>query len=292
MHVLIADDEPVARLMASTAVARLGHRCSVAVDGDEAWHIIQTNAIEVLITDWEMPGLDGTDLARRIRADTEQPYMYIMVLTGRADEHAARMTMLAGADDLVLKPLDPVDLERKLIVAERVTAMHRAMHEDARQDALTQVGNRLRLAEDLVALCGRVERYGHVYSVALFDIDHFKAYNDSSGHLEGDAALRAVANVLAAEARSGDSLYRYGGEEFLMLLPEQTLEGATLAAERLRAAVQGLALAHPNGGVVTVSAGVASLCDDVKEPERVFEIADQALYRAKHAGRNRVYCMP
>jgi len=169
-----------------------------------------------------------------------------------------------------------------------VTALHRRLHDDARHDTLTGLGNRLRLAEDLEALCGRVERYGHSYCVALFDLDDFKGYNDGAGHLGGDGTLRTVAAALQQQIRSGDAVYRYGGEEFLVLLPEQTLESAGLAAERLRAAVEGLGLAHPAGGVVTVSAGVAELHEKASRPDQVFELADQAMYRAKENGRNRV----
>jgi diguanylate cyclase (GGDEF)-like protein len=232
--------------------------------------------------------MDGTALVRAIRNGNGGHYSYVMVLTGAADEDAARTTMEAGADDLLHKPLDPAQLERKLIAAERVTTMHRRMHEDARHDTLTGLANRLRLAEDLEALCGRVARYGHAYCLALFDLDNFKGYNDGAGHAGGDDVLRAVAGALQREIRSGDAVYRYGGEEFLVLLPEQTIESAVLAAERLRAAVEALAIAHPAGGVVTISAGVAGLDDPSCEPAQVFELADQALYRAKADGRNRV----
>jgi diguanylate cyclase (GGDEF)-like protein len=136
-------------------------------------------------------------------------------------------------------------------------------------------------------LCGRVARYHHVYSVAVFDVDGFKGYNDGAGHLAGDDVLRRVAGELERQIRTGDAVYRYGGEEFLVLLPEQTIEAAALAAERLRAAVEALAIPHPAGGVVTVSAGVAALQDD-GTPDDLFELADQALYRAKQNGRNRV----
>ncbi len=155
--------------MTSAAVEHLGHRCSVAVDGDEARRIFQAGDVEVLITDWEMPGMDGTALASRIRAEIGSGYTYIMLLTGRADEGSALATMLAGADDYATKPLTLADLKRKLVVAERVTTKHNGMHNDARQDPLTGLGNRWRLSEDLVALCGRVERYGHTYSLALID---------------------------------------------------------------------------------------------------------------------------
>jgi diguanylate cyclase (GGDEF)-like protein len=242
----------------------------------------------VVITDWQMPGMDGTALAKAIRAHSASSYAYVMVLTGAADEDSARAAMEAGADDLLLKPLDPAQLERKLIAAGRVTALHRRLHDDARHDALTGLSNRLRLAEDLELLCGRVERYGHAYCVALFDVDDFKGYNDAAGHLAGDGVLRSVAQALQRQIRTGDALYRYGGEEFLVLLPEQTIESAGLAADRLRGAVEALALPHPAGGHVTVSAGVAGTTERGCRPDELFELADQALFRAKDAGRNRV----
>lgn len=288
MDVLIADDDAGTRLLVSAAVQQLGHRCTVAEDGTEAWRRYQDELPDVVITDWQMPGMDGTALAKAIRSHGGSPYAYVVVLTGAADETAARLTMEAGADDLLLKPLDVAQLERKLIAAARVTALHRRMHQDARHDRLTSLGNRLRLAEDLEVLCGRVARYAHVYSVVLLDIDNFKGYNDSSGHLAGDDVLRAVARALDQQIRSGDALYRYGGEEFLALLPEQSIESAAIAAERLRTAVEALALPHPAGGVVTVSAGVAALADPGCRPGELFELADQALYRAKEGGRNRV----
>jgi diguanylate cyclase (GGDEF)-like protein len=288
MHVLIADDDPTTRIVVSAAVEELGHRCTLAEDGDEAWQRFQAEGPEVVITDWQMPGMDGAALSRAIRERATAGYAYVIVLTGAADEAAARQTMEAGADDLLLKPLDPAQLERKLIAAGRVTALHRRMHDDARHDALTGLGNRLRLAEDLDVLRGRVERYGHVYCAALFDIDDFKGYNDTRGHAAGDEALKTVAAALSREIRTGDAVYRYGGEEFLVLLPEQTLESATLAAERLRVAVEELRIPHPAGGVVTVSAGVAGLDDTFTGPDELFELADQAMYRAKEGGRNRV----
>jgi diguanylate cyclase (GGDEF)-like protein len=288
MHVLIAEDDPSTRLLVSTAVERLGHSACLAEDGASALRRFQDELPDVVITDWEMPGLDGTELARAIRA-RGGAYTYVIVLTGAADEEAARAAMEAGADDLIAKPLATAELERQLIAASRLTALHRRMHQDARHDALTGLGNRLRLAEDLEALCGRVARYGHSYCVALFDIDAFKGYNDGLGHLAGDEVLRAVAESLRSGARSGDAVYRYGGEEFLVLLPEQSLDSAAQAAERLRAAVEALGLEHPGGGVVTVSAGVAGLDDPERRPDELFEQADGALYEAKAGGRNRVH---
>ena len=288
MRVLIADDEPGARLLLTSTVERLGHECTAAEDGEEALRLYRELRPEVVITDLEMPALDGAELARRIRAEADDAYAYVMVVTGSTDDAEAREAMRAGADDLVLKPLDAAELERKLIAAERMIALHGRLHRDARQDALTGIGNRLRLAEDIEALCARVTRYGHAYCVALLDIDDFKGFNDSAGHVAGDEVLRGVADALACTLRTGDTLYRYGGEEFLVLLPEQTLDGAALAAERLRATVEARAIARPDGGVVTISAGVAGTSGASCRPEELFTAADKALYRAKERGRNRV----
>jgi two-component system chemotaxis response regulator CheY len=288
MKVLIAEDDPSSRLLLSAAVERLGHDCIAAEDGDVAAALYTEQHPGVVITDLSMPGLDGSELVSRIRSAPDAPYAYVLVLTAQADEAQARAAMEAGADDLVIKPLDPAELERKLIAAQRVTGLHRRMHADARQDTLTGVGNRLRLAEDLDALCGRVSRYGHAYCVALLDVDRFKALNDSAGHRAGDDVLGQVAGALAKTIRRGDTLYRYGGEEFLVLLPEQTLDGAKLAGERLRSCVEELALEHPTGGTVTASVGVAGLGNAGCSPDELFELADRALYRAKEGGRNRV----
>src|SRR5215216_2868896 len=142
MDVLIADDDAGTRLLVSTAVERLGHRCTVAEDGSEAWSRYQAKLPDVVITDWQMPGMDGTALAKAIRGYRASSYAYVMVLTGAGDEEAARGVMEAGADDVLLKPLDAAQLERKLIAAGRVTALHRRLHDDARHDAVTGLGNR------------------------------------------------------------------------------------------------------------------------------------------------------
>jgi diguanylate cyclase (GGDEF)-like protein len=281
MHVLIADDEPGTRLLVRAAVERLGHRCSVAEDGAQAWQLVLEDPPEVVITDWQMPGLDGTALTHRIR-DAEAAYTYILILTGQADATAARQAVEAGADDLVHKPVDAVELERKLIAAERVTGLHRQLHGDARQDALTGAGNRRRLSEDLAALHGRVVRYRHAFCVALVGLDR---WGDDA---PGDDELRGAAAVLRDTIRTGDALYRYDREQFLVLLPEQRLEMATRAAERLREAVQAAAIPQPGGGVVTVSAGVAGFRGEPGEPGELLDAAVAALEHAQGSGRNRV----
>ena len=151
-----------------------------------------------MITDWAMPGLDGTQLIGRIRASSGD-YAYTMLLSGRVDEGASREAMRAGADDVLSKPPDPAELERGLIAAERITTMHRRMRDDARADPLTGAGSRLRLDEDLAALCARVARYGHAYCLAMIGLEP-----------GGDDAVMRAGEALAAQIRSGDVLYRSG----------------------------------------------------------------------------------
>ncbi len=170
--------------------------------------------------------------------------------------------------------------------------LNQELHDQSRQDALTGLGNRLRLRDDLADLEARVRRYSHSYCAILCDVDSFKLYNDHYGHLEGDEVLKEMGNVILEVFRTEDSAYRYGGEEFLVILPEQTLESASVAAERLRSAVESRAIPHTAKGldaVVTVSAGLAELsASEPKDIATLLQQADTALYKAKESGKNRV----
>ena len=304
MRVLVADDETTTRLVVKAVVQRLGHECLVAADGDRAWTLLEEFPVDVLITDWMMPGLNGPELCRRIRARTADTYTYIILATVLSERHDIIAGMEAGADDYLTKPLDPFDVQTRLIAAERVTAIHRELAEfraelqrlnrelaeQARTDPLTQLGNRLRLREDLDTLHARAQRRGATYSIAMCDLDHFKTYNDTYGHPQGDAALQQVAAIIAADLRTGDSAYRYGGEEFVLLLADASLPGAVKATERIRAAVESLAIPHRGNnppGILTISAGVAAFTPDI-DASAIIEQADQAMYTAKQHGRNRV----
>lgn len=299
MKVLVAEDDLVSRLMLQAAVEDLGHECLLAGDGDQAWKLFREAAPDVLITDRMMPGVDGLELCRRVRDEPGGTYTYVILATSLGDCEEVLRGMEAGADDYLTKPLEPFDLETRLVAARRVTALHAELTgyraELARlasTDALTGLRNRRSLDDDLATLHGRSRRYGRSYCVAMCDVDFFKGYNDRYGHPAGDEVLRAVAAALATRAREGDGVYRYGGEEFLLLLPEQTLESGTVAAERLRHAVEALGLPNPEGapaGVVTVSVGVAAFVPE-QDPSvvEVLAAADAALYEAKAAGRNRV----
>ncbi|MEN9933935.1 MAG: hypothetical protein RLZZ387_514 [Chloroflexota bacterium] len=306
MRVLIAEDEPISRMILQVAVESLGHTCVVAEDGAEAWDIYQREDVDVLISDRQMPGMDGVELCRAVRGRGRSGYTYFIFLTALTEKAEVLVGIEAGADDYLAKPLDLNDLQIRLTVAERVTALHRRIAEQqdemerlnrqlyvqSRCDALTGLGNRLRLTEDLELIGGEAARYGHGFGAILFDVDEFKAYNDHYGHLAGDEVLRRVADALAQSTRDGDRVYRYGGEEFLLLLPEQGIDACVLVAERIRARVEALNLAHAvrrGQRVVTVSAGVATLNLHVHQTVYAWlREADAALYEAKHRGRNRV----
>jgi diguanylate cyclase (GGDEF)-like protein len=281
-----------------------------AVDGTDAWARYQSHRPEVVISDWLMPGLDGIELCRRIRGQQADRYTYFVLLTAMTEVEHVITAMAAGADDFLVKPLGQTALEATLISARRVTDLHEELrrqraslerlnsllYDDARRDALTSLGNRLRLTEDLASAVSQVEQTGTSCSIALFDVDHFKAYNDTLGHPAGDIALRSVAQVMASAVRSTDMVYRYGGEEFLILLPGEQAGPAEAVVERVRHAVEAMGLPHPSspaGSLVTISGGVAEL--SVEDPIPVSEWlrrADTALYAAKRAGRNRVEVFP
>ena len=311
MRILIADDDATSRLVLTAAAAKLGHECLVATDGSSAWGLLSTEGVDVLLTDWLMPGVDGPELCRRVRAELSDRYVYVVLITGMAHPDQVLAGMGAGADDYLIKPVDPFAVQTRLVAAERVTALHRQVAEFRAQlelanhellghsltDALTGLGNRRRMEQDLSGAHARAGRIRRSYAVTLFDIDHFKLFNDHYGHIAGDDALRRVGQCLAAATRTGESVYRYGGEEFLLLSPDITREAAAEAAERVGQAVADLGIPHSarptSPGVVTLSGGVACWTPTSgMTSAEVIDQADQALFAAKTAGRNRTHAAP
>jgi diguanylate cyclase (GGDEF)-like protein len=305
MKILVADDDPTSRLITRAALRELGYECHAVADGAAAWDAFQTLRPDVVISDWMMPGLTGLGLCSKIRADPERGYTYFIMVTGQRARDQVAEGMAAGADDYLVKPLDPDDLRVRLIAAARVTALTRELNDQriqlealnleltgmALRDSLTGLGNRRALDEDLDLLDARVKRYGQRYCIAILDVDHFKAYNDTYGHKAGDQALQTVAAQIKEQARRGDGVYRYGGEEFLCIFNEQSLATAAVATERMRSALQALAIPHGGNphGMLTLSAGLAMLDPShLRSLDEVLREADTALYRAKDRGRNQV----
>jgi diguanylate cyclase (GGDEF)-like protein len=306
VKVLIAEDDATSRLLLQRAIGRLGHAVLTADDGLLAWELYRQQDVDVIVSDWLMPGLDGPDFCRRVRGEQRETYTYFILLTALDDKLHFIQGMQAGADDYLTKPFDRDELQVRLQVASRVTTLHhqlaektrelehanRALAESARHDPLTGLGNRLQLRDDLARLQQWLDRYGRGFAVGLCDVDRFKLYNDRYGHLAGDDALKAVCQEIDRTVRSGDMTYRYGGEEMLVIMPEQTAQTSIVGMERVRDAVERLAIPHvcnPPYGVVTISIGLVTIGGGEQLPwEAVLHQADEALYRAKANGRNRV----
>lgn len=301
MHILVADDDSLCCELLRELLGSFGHDCVAVHDGDAAWHHLAAYGADVVISDWQMPGLNGVQLCERVRAHSEIAYPYFILLTGRGDRVDVLTSLRAGVDDHLSKPLDFDSFEARLIVAERVRALHlevlrtrRALEtanlrldEAAHKDSLTGLGNWLRLSEELRGIQGRFVREGSVYHVALLDVDHFKRYNGTHGHQAGDALLTEVGQVITSELRPGDRAYRYGGEEFLIVLPNRTIEQAAKGAERIRRRVAAVTAAGPLPAAVAMSAGLAgaTLGETI---ESVIGRSARAMYQAKRLGRDRL----
>ena len=302
MNVVVVDDDPVVRLVLAKAVTSLGHVSMPAETGADALRLVERERVDVVISDWMMPGMSGLELCQTVRARDAVEYVYFMLVTALDDSDHALAGIAAGVDDCLVKPVRPFDLRLRLMVAERVTDLHRRLAErqrglersnlemaaTARLDPLTGLGNRLKMTEDLAIFRSRRDRYHELFGVALFDIDHFKTLNDAAGHVAGDKALQRVAGVIRRERREADMAYRYGGEELLVVLPAGVRRVAA-AAERIRRAVEAAGVPHPGRPgpetVVTLSVGVAAAEGEI---ETFLMAADAALYRAKAEGRNRM----
>ena len=307
MRILIADDDATSRLVLKATASKLGHECLDAKDGSSAWDILSLDRIDVLLTDWMMPGLDGPEMCRRVRDELSDRYIYVVLITALGNREQVLQGMSAGADDYLIKPVDPFAVRTRLVAAERVTALHRQLvviraqlelanrelSERALTDPLTGLGNRRRMSEDLARAHAHARRKGRAYAMALLDIDHFKLYNDHYGHLAGDETLRQVAQCFTNAVRAGESIYRFGGEEFLLLLPDCDEVAAAAAADRIRRAVSDAALPYDvrqtAPSVVTISGGVACWTPGCAfSVDDLLQQADEALFQAKTAGRNRV----
>jgi diguanylate cyclase (GGDEF)-like protein len=309
LEVLIVDDDDETLELLGSWIGRLGHRVRTARNASVALAMLAEQSADVVISDWDMPGMTGAELCRLIREHEEhEPYTYFVILTGFDDREHLIAGMAAGADDYQRKPVNLDELEARLVSAARVVELHRRLETRAaallddttklfaasRTDALTGAGNRLRFDEDVETMFSRAQRYGHPCSLALCDLDYFKSFNDTLGHVAGDEALRRVAESMRNNLRSSDTLYRYGGEEFVVLLVEQSVSDAVRAMERMRSAIERLSIPSPKtGGALTLSVGVAQV-DPTHDatPAAWVERADACLYDAKDRGRNRVVPEP
>jgi diguanylate cyclase (GGDEF)-like protein len=298
MRILVADDDRIIRHLLESLLSKWGDEVVTVADGPGAWKVLESAAAPRLaILDWMMPGLDGLEICRRLRRFEGRPYTYVLLLTSRTEGEDLIRALEAGADDYLTKPINPSELRARLQTGRRILglmeqllAAQEELKHKASHDALTDAWTRGTVLDILQRELVHGGREGVPLSIVMADLDHFKRINDNLGHLTGDAVLHEAAARLRGALRASDWLGRYGGEEFLAVLPNCDLESGARTAERLREAVAAGPFQTAEGPVwMTVSLGVTAT--DGRRPPPLNHLlltADAALYRAKRAGRNRV----
>ena len=296
-RILIADDDPVARTMLQALLTKWGYQVIAVSDGLEAARVLESaDAPQLAILDWMMPGAEGPEICRRVRALSERPYVYILLVTGRSQRGDLLRGLESGADDYLTKPFDNEELRTRLLVGQRILDLQNKLisaREELRfkatHDALTGIPNRATVLEAINHERSRQVRDANSFGIVLIDIDHFKRVNDSYGHLVGDAVLKSIAQQIVGCVRPYDTVGRYGGEEFLVVVPLSDASGTMSLAERVRRRIESTPVASDSGPIhVTISCGVAVCSGETSiEVQSLLYLADEALYRAKAGGRNR-----
>jgi two-component system, cell cycle response regulator len=274
----------------------------VACDGVEAWNVLQADdAPKLAILDWVMPGLTGPEVCRRVRehAKEKDTYTYILLLTSKSLKEDLIEGMESGADDYITKPFDQHELKVRLRSGTRIIDLQRELvaakeelREQATKDFLTRIWNRSSILDILQRELIRGAREKRSVGVVLADLDHFKLVNDTYGHFAGDAVLREFARRMQNSIRAYDAIGRYGGEEFLIILPGCDELCTSRQAERMRSALDAEPMVvNEQHQLVTCSFGATTWHPgEPMSPDGLIRIADDALYAAKHLGRNRVVC--
>jgi two-component system cell cycle response regulator len=293
VKVLIAEDDPVSRRLLEAFLRKWGYEVQVVCDGGEAWEALQgPEAPSLVISDWMMPDMDGLDLCRRIREKERTGYTYFIILTAKGRKEDSIEGLKAGADDFLIKPFDHEELKYRVRIGERIIQLEQKIMQMASTDFLTGVLNRRAFMERMEVEINRSGREKTSLSLIMADIDHFKKINDAYGHQVGDVVLQNFAQQIRKSSRPYDFVGRYGGEEFVACLPGANASQTGAAAERMRKGVEEMRsmTQHLSEAVViTGSFGVSCLKEGSQEDmDSLIRQADEALYRAKLGGRNRV----
>jgi two-component system cell cycle response regulator len=298
--ILLAEDDPVTRMLMTRFLKKAGYEVDAVANGTEALDKMTKRYYPMLVTDWEMPEMDGVALCKAVRNMQLDGYVYALLLTARDAKEHIIAGLEAGADDYLVKPVHEPELIARLNAGRRILTLEHSLRVANQRnrilsitDALTGAYNRRYLLEQLPRELERCRRYAYPLSVLMCDIDNFKQINDSRGHATGDDVLQQFAVRAQKSIRTNsDWVSRYGGEEFLIVLPETAHEGAMSVAEKIRTLIAATPFATRNGdAVVTASFGVASTGpsgpDIALKVEAMIRVADECLYRSKQEGRNR-----
>jgi len=297
MKILIADDESVSRRMLQAMLEKWGYEVISLPDGDAAWERLKAaDAPRLALLDWMMPGQNGVDVCRALRKHRPEPYTYILLLTAKDAKESVVEGLESGAEDYLTKPFNPQELKARIRVGLRLLDLEdnlvqarEVMRFKATHDTLTGVWNRGAILETMEKEIWRSRRENTSLGVLLVDLDHFKSVNDTYGHLAGDAVLQEVTRRVQNDIRPYDAIGRYGGEEFLVLLPGCSASETRDKADRLRDGILGLPIATTAGDLkVTMSIGGVATAEWPREStNQILQMVDLALYGAKEAGRNR-----
>jgi two-component system cell cycle response regulator len=298
-RVLIIDDSPVYRRLMAGHLREWGFEVTVAESGAEGWRVLeQPNSPNLVLLDWIMPGMDGVELCRKLRAQRSSDlYVYMILVTSKENPADLLQAMEAGVDDYLVKPFEEQELKARLQVGQRIVALQRelieareSMRHASTYDGLTGLLNRQEIVEFVRRELVRSAREKKPLSIILADIDHFKMINDQLGPLAGDEVVKEVGRRLRSKLRAYDGVGRYGGEEFLLVLPGCNLTAALIRADQVRSFVSGKAVETPaKSRTITVSMGVAVASGETEADIQVLlNQADAGLFKAKRNGRNRV----
>ena len=298
MRILIAEDDVTSRLILENMLTKWGYDVVSATDGNDAWKKLQEeDSPKLVILDWMMPGMEGIEICRKIRETSkkEDQYTYVTLLTAKESKENIVTGMDAGADDYITKPFDMHELRVRVRAGQRIVQLQSELLEtkknleiQSRTDPLTGVLNRRAILSQIENELSRAKRDDTQLSISMLDLDHFKKINDTFGHLAGDAVLRESMNRVEETIRSYDAIGRFGGEEFIVVLPGAKQADAIIIAERIRLKINGNK-ANIDGVSIpfTISQGLAT-CNGTSTVDGLIAKADEALYRAKENGRNRV----
>ncbi len=292
-NILIVDDELGVRDSMHEFIEMAGFRSTIASSAEEAIDMLKKNNIQVVITDIMLPGMGGLELTKLIKRKFNTD---VIVMTGYSGDYSYEEAINMGASDFVIKPvrLEELLLRLKRVLKERELTQERVRMMEKLQrlaitDGLTKLHNSRSFYSQLEVEVDRFNRYKHPLSLLLLDIDHFKEYNDNYGHLEGDKVLVKISQLIKACLRKLDTAYRYGGEEFTVILPETGGDEAVLVAERIRKTIQAEKFTPVSGKKlgITISIGTAQYSAE-EQLSTFIQRADKAMYISKQKGRNRV----
>jgi diguanylate cyclase (GGDEF)-like protein len=301
--ILIVDDETSNRLLLNTYLKSAGYEVIVAKSGEEAIEMIRFDPPSAVILDVMLPKMNGFEVCKYLKESRETYFIPVILVTALRGNDERLKGSEVGADDFIAKPFNRIELLTRIKSLLRIKRLHETLHQKVDElektqkklkqmavtDGLTGLHNYRAFRNQLHMECSRSDRFGLPFSLLMLDIDHFKKYNDSFGHPNGDKVLRRFARLLYDNIREVDFLARYGGEEFVLILPGTDKNSAVTVSEKLRNLVEHCPFPHEKksyAGRITMSAGIASYPLDTKDEDELIQLSDQALYKAKKNGRN------